>query len=67
MNNIKSFDDFSEDYDNLRINEEKESSKSDEQKYLSAKQRKLPEALKKGIIERAKKKESESDKDEDED
>jgi hypothetical protein len=31
------------------------SSKSDEEKYLSAKQRKLPESLKKGIIKRMKK------------
>lgn len=32
-----------------------DASKSDEEKYLSAKQRKLPEGLKKGIIARAKK------------
>lgn len=40
------------------VNEGKEISKEDEEKYLSPKQRKLPEPLKKAIINRAKKSKS---------
>tara|TARA_X000000368_G_scaffold65850_1_gene47050 strand:+ start:2734 stop:2904 length:171 start_codon:yes stop_codon:yes gene_type:complete len=54
MKNLKTFEAFSiiENKD-----EKSEISKEDEEKYLSVKQRKLPEGLKKGIIKSKKKEE----------
>lgn len=70
MNNVKNFDSFSEEYDELQLNEKKkadkkedkkdekdkkdDSGKSDEDKYLTAKQKKLPDAFKASIIKKAK-------------
>ena len=61
MGNIKNFNEFNSLNESKKkckdeeCETKKDSSKSDEEKYLSAKQRKLPEGLKKGIIARVKK------------
>lgn len=54
MKNLKTFEAFSI---IEKKNEDSTISKEDEEKYLTVKQRKLPEALKKGIINKAKKQE----------
>lgn len=54
MNIIKKFEDFSL-YEKKKTEDKEEKSVSDEEKYLSPKQRKLPEGLKKGLIAKYKK------------
>lgn len=63
---IKKFQDFSL-YEKKKVEdkkEDKETNVSDEEKYLSPKQRKLPEALKKGLIAKYKKHPKKEDADE---